>query len=111
MQNTGTLIYIVILVVAFYLLIIRPQQVRTKQMRDLVAALSTGDRVITAGGIHGTVVKVLEDTVVLRMYDTSEIEFEKLSIGRIVTDIPPLPEDVSASAEEPGTGQDAGPIE
>ncbi|MDZ4180350.1 MAG: preprotein translocase subunit YajC [Coriobacteriia bacterium] len=85
--------YLIVLVVAFYFLLIRPQQVRAKKMRELMEALSEGDRVITIGGLHGTVVSVDDSTVVLRVRDNSELEFEKASIAKIVVDIPPLGED------------------
>ncbi len=90
MQGSFGFFYVVVLIVAFYLLLIRPQQVRAKQMRELLAALSEGDRVITIGGLRGTVVRVDDETVILRVYDNSELEFEKVAIAKIVVDIPPL---------------------
>lgn len=44
----------------FYFLLIRPQQTRAKQMKAMLAALRRGDRVVTAGGILGTVQRVKE---------------------------------------------------
>lgn len=109
MQLEGAL-YIALLVVAFYLLIIRPQQVRQKQVRELIAALSTGDRVITIGGMHGTVVRVGETTVVLRAIDNTELEFEKIAIARITEDIPPLAgDDEPVMAESDDEPQGEGP--
>ncbi|MHB9003617.1 MAG: preprotein translocase subunit YajC [Coriobacteriia bacterium] len=100
-MDTGTLLYVIALVAAFYFLIVRPQQQRQRQMRELMSALSTGDRVVTAGGIHGTVVRVLETTVVLRVLDNSEIEFEQMAIARITTDVPPVGDDETAVEEFP----------
>lgn len=99
MQGTISIIYIVILIAAFYLLIIRPQQVRNKQMRELIASLSEGDRVVTIGGLRGTVVTLKGETVVLRVLDGSELEFEKAAIAKILVDIPPLGE---SSNDDPG---------
>jgi len=98
-QGTISIIYIVILIAAFYLLIIRPQQVRNKQMRELIASLSEGDRVVTIGGLRGTVVTLKDETVVLRVLDGSELEFEKAAIAKILVDIPPLGE---SSNDDPG---------
>jgi len=98
-QGTISIIYIVILIAAFYLLIIRPQQVRNKQMRELIASLSEGDRVVTIGGLRGTVVTLKGETVVLRVLDGSELEFEKAAIAKILVDIPPLGE---SSNDDPG---------
>ena len=48
----------------FYFLLIRPQQKRAKQHREMVAAVQRGDKIITSGGIKGKVIKVVNDTVV-----------------------------------------------
>ncbi len=104
-MNNAMLVYVVALVALFYFLIIRPQRIRQKEMQAMLAALSEGDHVITAGGIHGTVVRVNDSTVLLRVHDDTVIEFEKLSIGRITQDVPAFPEaddaDASQVAEEP----------
>ena len=105
-MTSGSLLYAAVLVAAFYFLIIRPQQIRTRDMRALVAALSEGDRVITAGGIHGTVVRVFDQTVLLRVYDNTEIEFEKVSIAKITVDIPDLSEGVELLSEMVDDGAD-----
>lgn len=94
-----TIIYIAILIAAFYLLIVRPQQVRNKQMRELIASLSEGDRVVTIGGLRGAVITVKEETVILQVFDNSQLEFEKAAIARILVDIPPLGE---SSSGDPG---------
>jgi preprotein translocase subunit YajC len=82
MQGSGGLIYLAVLVIAFYLLIIRPQMQRTKQARELLASLAIGDRVVTVGGLHGTIVEMVDTTVTLRVADGVELTFEKGSIGR-----------------------------
>ena len=56
---------IVLIFVVFYFLLIRPQQRKVKQHREMVAALRRGDRVVTAGGIIGSVAKVVNDNEVL----------------------------------------------
>ncbi len=57
-----SLLPLVLIFVVFYLLLIRPQQKKMKQHRDMVAALRRGDRVVTGGGLVGTVTKVVSDT-------------------------------------------------
>ncbi len=89
MQGSGGLIYLAVLVVAFYLLIIRPQMQRTKQMRELLASLAVGDKVVTIGGLHGTIVEMVDATVVLRAADGVELVFEKTAVAR--KDAPPAP--------------------
>jgi preprotein translocase subunit YajC len=60
-----SLMPLLLIFVVFYFLLIRPQQKKMKAHRDMVGALKRGDRVLTAGGIIGTVVKVEEDNTLL----------------------------------------------
>lgn len=53
---------IILIFVVFYFLLIRPQQKKVKQHRELVGALRRGDKVVTAGGLMGTVTKIISDT-------------------------------------------------
>jgi preprotein translocase subunit YajC len=55
---------LVLIFVVFYFLLIRPQQKKMKAHREMVGQLKRGDRVVTSGGIVGTVTKVLSDTEV-----------------------------------------------
>jgi len=66
----------------FYFLLIRPQQVREKKHKELIASLKKGDRVVTSGGIHGTVVGLKEETVMLQVSQGTVIEVEKKAILR-----------------------------
>lgn len=82
MEGYGGLIYLGVLVIAFYLLIIRPQMQRTKQMRELMASLEVGDRVVTIGGLHGRIVATEGNVLTLRVADGIDLEFEKSAIAR-----------------------------
>lgn len=57
-----TFLPIILIFVVFYFLLIRPQQKKVKQHREMVAALRRGDKVVTAGGLIGTVTKIISDT-------------------------------------------------
>ena len=72
----------VVLLGLFYFLLIRPQQVREKKHKELIASLKKGDRVVTAGGIHGTVVGLKEETVMLQVSQGAVIEVDKKAISR-----------------------------
>lgn len=85
MGESAGLLYLGVLVVAFYLLIIRPQMQRTKQMKELMASLAVGDRVITIGGLHGTIVGMEGSAVTLRVADGVELRYEKTAIARADT--------------------------
>jgi preprotein translocase subunit YajC len=56
---------IVLIIVVMYFLLMRPQQQKAKQLREMLAALRRGDRVVTGGGIIGTIAKVVNDEEVL----------------------------------------------
>jgi preprotein translocase subunit YajC len=60
-----SLMPLLLIFVVFYFLLIRPQQKKMKAHRDMVSGLKRGDRVLTAGGIIGTVVKVEDDNTLL----------------------------------------------
>lgn len=56
---------LILIFVVFYFLLIRPQQKKLKQHRDMLASIRRGDRIVTGGGIIGTVNKVIDDNEVL----------------------------------------------
>ncbi|MDT3700843.1 MAG: preprotein translocase subunit YajC [Thermincola sp.] len=78
----GTIIYMVALVAIFYFLIIRPQQQRQKQQQNTINSLAPRVKVTTYGGILGTVVKVKDDTVILQVAESTQIEVLKSAIAR-----------------------------
>ncbi|MCB9800027.1 MAG: preprotein translocase subunit YajC [Candidatus Omnitrophica bacterium] len=62
----------------FYFLLIRPQQKKQKEMQTMIDALKKGDRVVTAGGILGTVTSLQDDYVVLKIGDNEQTKIEIL---------------------------------
>jgi len=73
-----------LIIVIFYFLIIRPQKKRDKETKEMLAAIKKGDKVVSIGGIHGTVVVVKETTVVVKVDDNTRIEFSRNAISSIV---------------------------
>jgi preprotein translocase subunit YajC len=67
-----------------YFLIIRPQQKQKRERESLLRAIKKGDRVVTSGGLYGTVVGLSEHTVTLKVADQVKLDFERSAIGRIV---------------------------
>ena len=55
----------VLIIVVFYFLLIRPQRKKDKKVKEMLAALKVGDRVTTIGGIHGTIMGIKDDTITL----------------------------------------------
>ena len=82
----GTFLYMAVIVVAFYFLWYRPQQRQRKAMVAMLAALAPGDRVITAGGLYGTVRGIEEDVVLVEIADGVVARFAK---GGIVNRLEP----------------------
>lgn len=64
----------------FYFLLIRPQQKKQKKHREMIQNIKKGDRVLTQGGIYGTVMKVKDDTVVLQISEQVRVDVAKSAI-------------------------------
>ena len=73
-----------VIILIFYFLIIRPQRKRDKEAKDMLAAIKKGDKVVTIGGIRGTVAVVKDNTVILKVDDNTRIEFSKGAISQIL---------------------------
>ena len=71
--------------IIIYLLIIRPQQQRQKQTQKMLKAVKKGDRVLTSGGIFGTVVGVDDVKAVLTIAEGTKVEFAKSAIVQVLT--------------------------
>ncbi len=65
----------------FYFLIMRPQKKQEQAHRKMLAELGKNDEVITASGIHGTIVSAKEKTFILRVDENVKIEIEKSSVA------------------------------
>lgn len=78
------LVFFGILLVAFYFLMIRPQQQRQKQRATMMSALSPGAEIVTIGGIFGTVVSISADRIRIRVADGTELEIAKAAVGSVV---------------------------
>ena len=65
----------------FYFLLIRPQQKRAKQHKEMIDALKSGDQVVTAGGIHGKVVAVQDKVVTVEVATGVRLKVNRTSIA------------------------------
>lgn len=85
----GTLLSLVpfiLIFIIFYFLLILPQQKRQKKLRAMLEALKKGDKVVTTGGIWGTVTNLGKDTVTLQVADNTKIKVQRDSISRLRAD-------------------------
>ncbi|MBI2915057.1 MAG: preprotein translocase subunit YajC [Firmicutes bacterium] len=69
--------------VVFYMLLWRPQQQQQKRRREMLASLKKGDRVVTAGGIHGEITGMKEDTLTVRIADKVEVKISKSGVSQV----------------------------
>jgi preprotein translocase subunit YajC len=84
-SQTVSILYIVALFAILYFLMIRPQQQRQKRHQEMIKSLRPDDRVTTVGGIFGTIVKLKEDSIILRIADNVRIEVLKNSISQVIS--------------------------
>ena len=78
---------LVLLGLVFYFLILRPQRARAQQQQTLLNAIAAGDRVVTIGGFHGTVLAVDGDTVRLEVAPGTVATVAKAAIARRILDL------------------------
>ena len=78
-----SLMPIILIFVIFYFLLIRPQKKSQETHKNMLSQLKKNDEVITTGGIHGTIVNVKDNTVVLKIDDNVKIEVQKIAIGTL----------------------------
>ena len=79
----GLLPFVFIFVIMYYVMI-RPQMRRQKEQARLVSALKTGDRVVTASGIHGLISNVKDSTVIVKVADNVKIEMDKTAVTTVL---------------------------
>ena len=78
-------LYMGLIVVALYFMMLRPEQKRKKALHSMLSAVKQGDRVVTVGGMHGTVMNLTEKTVTLRV-DTVKMVMDRVAIARVERD-------------------------
>ncbi|MDZ4712365.1 MAG: preprotein translocase subunit YajC [bacterium] len=97
-QTTGgiesllsSIVPFLLIIVIFYFLILRPQQKRQKERAKLLESIKKGDKVITAGGLHGTVDGMDDKTLLINVGDNIKMKFERSAVTTIVgvTDMQP----------------------
>jgi len=66
----------IIMFAVMYFLIIRPQKQKEKKRQEMIANVRKQDRIVTAGGVHGVVVSVKENEVILRVDDAKDVKIK-----------------------------------
>ena len=91
------LLPLVLIFVVFYFLLIRPQQKKMKQHKELLGALRRGDRIVTTGGIIGTITKVASDTeLVLEIAEGVRVRLVRGMVAEVLAKTEPAKDDAPA---------------
>jgi preprotein translocase subunit YajC len=80
----STLIMFGAIFAIFYFMIIRPQQKRAKEREKLLSNIEKGDKIVTSGGVHATIVGVEEKTVLIEIAPNVKIKIERSGIGSVI---------------------------
>jgi len=84
-SSYGSLLMFLPILVVFYFFLIRPQQQKAKQQKQMLEGLRRGDRVVTSGGIIGTIAKVVSDTeVAVDIADNVRVRVVRSTISQVL---------------------------
>ena len=86
MQAMGPILIYVAIFAAMYFIMIRPQKKKDKQTREMIAAIQVGDDILTIGGIRGTVAKIKDDRLFIKIskHEETVIEIEKWAVKDVL---------------------------
>jgi preprotein translocase subunit YajC len=79
----GGLLPMLLIIGVFYMLLIRPQQKRQRQLQETISQLKIGDRIVTTGGIIGTITQVKDSSFLIRSADKSILEIARTAVAGI----------------------------
>jgi len=105
-QLVSLLVTFGLIIVIFYFLIIRPQSKKQKETQKMLAAVKKGDRVVTVGGLRGTVHAVKDETIILRVDDNVKMEFNRSAVASILASAEG--EQAPVAKEKPARGKAKG---
>lgn len=84
MQSLVQFLPLILIFAVFYFLLIRPQQKRQKERNAMLSSVKKGDKIVTIGGLHGTITDLTDDRVTLKVNDTTRLIFERSAINSVV---------------------------
>jgi preprotein translocase subunit YajC len=80
----SSLIMMVVIFAIFYFILIRPQQKKMKEHKKMVDELKKGDRIITSGGIYGTVENATPETLTIKIAEGVKVKVTRSSVGAVI---------------------------
>lgn len=106
-QQLAGLLPMILVFAVFYFLVIRPQQKQRKERMEMLAGLKRGDKVVTIGGIHGTLTEVRDRTIKLKVADNLELKMNREAVGYVLKEAK-VKEDKDKKAAEADKPEKAG---
>ncbi len=76
--------WLVLMIGVFYFLMIRPQQKREKERRNMISNVKSGDKVVFSGGIIGTITNVKEKTFTIRIAEKTKVEVSRSAVSQVI---------------------------
>ena len=96
---------LVLIFVVFYFLLIRPQQKKMKEHKGMLEAMRRGDKVVTGGGIVGTITKVDDDfTITIEIAKDVKVKVQRALINQVISKNQPAPDAAPANENKSGGG-------
>ena len=89
----STLVMFALIIGIFYFMILRPQQKRQKDRERMLEAVKKGDKVVTTGGLHGSVAGIDEKTILLQVADNVKMKFDRSAVSTILKESEAVPKD------------------
>lgn len=83
-QQLLSFLPLILVVVVFYFMLLRPQRKREQERVKMLNSLKKGDKVVTIGGLHGSIVDLNEQKVTLKVNENSRLVFERSAINQVV---------------------------
>ena len=80
----GAFVPLILMFVIFYFLLIRPQQKKTKEHREMVSGLKKGDRIVTSGGLYGRVTGVADDALTVEIAEKVRVKVNRSSVSGLL---------------------------
>ena len=84
----GTIAMFGLIIVVFYFFMIRPQQKKQKAVQEALQAMKVGDKVITAGGVHGRIKEIGETYFIVEIAESVKIKIDKASVFAVSEEAP-----------------------
>jgi preprotein translocase subunit YajC len=79
----GSLIPLILIFVIFYFLLIRPQQKKAKEHKNMIQNLKKGDKIITSGGVYGVIESVGTNTITAKISENVKVKFGKAYVAAV----------------------------